>query len=70
MPQYSRQVAEDFCKALEESKLIVKGSSKKKIVIDNFLELINITEEEAEKISPAVSNLRHEFSDWIETYHI
>lgn len=67
MAKYTREVAEDFCKAMEESGIIVKGSHKNKKVIDNFLEIINMTQSQAD-ITITTGMLRHEFGDWIETY--
>ena len=66
--KYDRKVAEDFCKALEESKVVMPNSHKNPKVIDTILEIINLTESQARKENATVNMFYSEFTDWIETY--
>lgn len=58
-----------FLKALEKSRLIVKGSHKSPVIIKNVMEIIQMPEEEAMHCGNATIQFFYgEYTDWVETY--
>ena len=68
---YNKKTIEDFVKAMEESKIVAKGSHKKVDYLMAFDEVCSLTEDEAKaefKGSSKMIMINSEFHDWLETY--
>lgn len=58
-----------FVKSLVKAKIVKGASLKNNDVMATFEELVNLPNQEAaDKISPNVGMLYHEYTDWVETY--
>ena len=68
---YNKKTIADFVKAMEESKIVAKGSHKKDDYLMAFDEVCSFTEDEAKvqfKGRPKMIMINSEFHDWLETY--
>ena len=68
---YNKKTIADFVKAMEDSKIVAKGSHKKVDYLMAFDEVCSLTEDEAKvefEARPKMIMINSEFHDWLETY--